>query len=211
MDINNEDFNIIHTIDNKFISSATINLNESEEDSVEIDDSDESEEDDESESDDSEENEDSNDEDDGIDINNEKNIKLIINENYLFKQNSIKGQNVIIENIMNYNTDIIDNKYKKNINNDEDNILNIIKEQNEYSKKILLELYKNYKIKNLRLISQYYNLNKSKYKEKIINNIIDYELDLVNLIKVKNRFNLWKYLYILKSDLFFKIKLDSII
>ena len=139
---------------------------------------------------------------------NEKNIKLIINENYLLKQHSIKGKNVIIENIMKYNTGSNNDNNYKNPENDENNIFNIIKDQDEYSKNLLLELYKKYKIKNLRLISQYYNLNKSKYKEKIINNIIDYELDLVNLITVKNRFILWEYLYLLKNDIFFNKKIN---
>jgi hypothetical protein len=67
----------------------------------------------------------------------------------------------------------------------------------------------NYKIKDLNLICEYYNILKevkqNKYnKEQMINKIIEFENDIDNYEIVYKRMNMWFYINELKNDKFMK-------
>jgi hypothetical protein len=73
----------------------------------------------------------------------------------------------------------------------------------------LVEYTFNYKIKDLNLICEYYNILKevkqNKYnKEQIINKIIEFENDIDNSEIVYKRMNMWFYINELKNDKFMK-------
>jgi len=67
-----------------------------------------------------------------------------------------------------------------------------------------IDYYENYNIKMLRHIATYYNILKKKLKKnELIDEIIKFENDPNNSIKVYNRKRYWHYINELKNDSYF--------
>lgn len=109
--------------------------------------------------------------------------------------------NILSEELNKMLNELENNKLKKTINiynhNDNENVPKLI----DYSL--------NYKIKDLHLICEYYNILKEVKqnkcnKEQIIDIIIAFESDINNYEIVYKRMNMWFYINELKNDKFMK-------
>jgi len=78
----------------------------------------------------------------------------------------------------------------------------IIKEdtKNDPYINLVVEYNNNYNLKQLKQIAEYYELNVNKNKGDLINNIIEFEKNKNNSIKVCKRKKLWAYMKELKED-----------
>jgi len=66
------------------------------------------------------------------------------------------------------------------------------------------EDYESLTVKQLMRIREYYNIPKSKKKEDLINDIIEFEANIENIDTVMRRTKLWGYISELKSDKYMK-------
>jgi hypothetical protein len=130
----------------------------------------------------------------------------------------------IIDNDVKNHDDTDDNIYNDNDNNNENllsNELSKILDELDDKNGILISNYNNenvaknldytlnYKLKDLYLICEYYNILKevkqNKYnKDEIVNLIINFENDINNTEIVFKRMNMWFYINELKNDKFMK-------
>ena len=136
------------------------------------------------------------------------------NENIFFSiiDNDVKNHDDTNDNIYNNN----DNNYEKLLSNELSQILDELDDKNgklnlnynENAAKII-NYTLNYKLKDLYLICEYYNLLKevkqNKYnKDEIINLIVNFENNINNTEIVFKRMNMWFYINELKNDKFMK-------
>lgn len=75
----------------------------------------------------------------------------------------------------------------------EDPYINLVVEYNKFFSK-----------EQLQKIAEYYDLNVNKNKGDLINNIIEYEKDSKNTMKVCKRKKLWAYMKEIKEDTYLK-------
>jgi hypothetical protein len=66
------------------------------------------------------------------------------------------------------------------------------------------ENYESLTVKQLMRIRDYYNIPKSKKKEDLINDIVEFEANIENIDTVMRRTKLWGYISELKSDKYMK-------
>lgn len=119
-------------------------------------------------------------------------------------------ENVIVSIIENYEhcSDNSDEKLLSNIDNMENLINNTYLQDNEDNEDntmaMHIEYELNYTIKQLKAISDYYNLTIRKLKKnEIIDNIILFEVEDENQTVVYSRKRLWYFVEELKNDRFF--------
>lgn len=72
--------------------------------------------------------------------------------------------------------------------------------QNDPYINLVIEYNNSYNLKQLKQIAEYYELNLNKNKSDLINNIIEFEKNKNNSIKVCKRKKLWAYMEELKED-----------
>ena len=92
-------------------------------------------------------------------------------------------------------------EYHKNFTLNDEESFNLL---NEYSREELKQHYeKTYNTNMLKVILEFYGLNKRGKKSDLINNIVDFEINDDNNEIVVNRMRLWFYLNELKSNSIF--------